>query len=1061
MTIFARLVNFCWFCFKWGGLIGAVGAAVVALHFYRNRHDEVRVRVEATLAAHYPDLRVQVGAAQIVEGEGIRVRRLQIIEPGAEGPHAELLAIDEMTLICETDVRHLLTGDLKVRHVVVRRPVLRVTRRPDGSYSAAKLLPLPTMSADPPEIRIEGGRVELFDPLRNPASTLTLRDVSMVVHLPEADAALGPGARSFEGTLGGDHFQRMAVKGAVNAQDESWDWGGVIEGLTLSPQLRDAMPEPVAARLHGVADVRGQVNLTFRLNRQAGDPELGRFAASGRLSHGRIEDRRLPYPLTDARAAFRISEEGFAIDEFTARANEAAVHMSIHQSGFGSRAPMKLHAEIRQLELGRSLIEDMPEPVQEQWDQYRPTGRVDVDVELAFDGLAWRPTVQGRLLDVSFTHARFPYRLEQGVGMVQLADGTVQVNVRAYSGNEPVRIDAEISDALSGPYGWVRLQSNAVPLDEKLLAALPGDSRKVVQSLQPRGTIRADYRMWRERPGAPLQKHLLIELNRCSIRFDRFSYPVRDIRGTIEMRDDRWQFRDMEGRNDMGRVVGHGHFEPRPEGREFRLVLEATDVALENELRDALPPNARSLWEDLRPRGVVDLSAEVRYLVDRRHLSLSTRIRPQADSTSIDPVRFPYRMERLQGELLYRDGHVSFERMEAEHGAVRISSAGECEILPNGRWLLRLSGLSVDRLRFDRDLVQALPGGLRHALAGLNPAGLFNLRGAAVLEGGTRPDDPLQAQWDLRIGFHQASIDCGVKLDNLHGGLTLAGQYDGTRMHAAGELDIDSLTYKDFQFTQVTGPIWIDHQQVLLGSWVERRRAAAERSSARARPISAALFDGVVQGDAWITLGPVPRWGLHARLNEADLARCAQEMLTGEHTLQGKVNGMLDLRGAGSSTNAMVGHGNVRLDDSDVYELPLMIALLKILSVRPPDRTAFSRSDIRFRIEGQHVYFDQIDFSGDAISLLGKGEMDFQQNVRMTFHAIVGRSDWGVPAIQQVLGGASQQIMLIHVGGTLQNPHTRREAFPVVNKALQQLQTDLNGQAEPAGWLPRNLFRWW
>jgi hypothetical protein len=33
--------------------------------------------------------------------------------------------------------------------------------------------------------------------------------------------------------------------------------------------------------------------------------------------------------------------------------------------------------------------------------------------------------------------------------------------------------------------------------------------------------------------------------------------------------------------------------------------------------------------------------------------------------------------------------------------------------------------------------------------------------------------------------------------------------------------------------------------------------------------------------------------------------------------------------------------------------------------------------------------------------------------------------------------------MLIHVGGTLQNPETRKEALPAVNQALQQIREEL------------------
>jgi hypothetical protein len=73
--------------------------------------------------------------------------------------------------------------------------------------------------------------------------------------------------------------------------------------------------------------------------------------------------------------------------------------------------------------------------------------------------------------------------------------------------------------------------------------------------------------------------------------------------------------------------------------------------------------------------------------------------------------------------------------------------------------------------------------------------------------------------------------------------------------------------------------------------------------------------------------------------------------------------------------------------------------------------------------------------------------MNFDSQLQMTFHAIVGRGDPYVPVLQDLVGGASQQIMLIHVDGTLQDPHTRREAFPGVNKALQQL-------ASPEGLFP-------
>ena len=85
---------------------------------------------------------------------------------------------------------------------------------------------------------------------------------------------------------------------------------------------------------------------------------------------------------------------------------------------------------------------------------------------------------------------------------------------------------------------------------------------------------------------------------------------------------------------------------------------------------------------------------------------------------------------------------------------------------------------------------------------------------------------------------------------------------------------------------------------------------------------------------------------------------------------------------------------------------------------------------VDYRIEGEHIYFDRINFHGDAISLRGKGEMNFQSQIGLTFYATVGRGELDLPVIKQVFSGAAQQIMLIHVDGTLQNPQTRKEALP-------------------------------
>jgi hypothetical protein len=150
----------------------------------------------------------------------------------------------------------------------------------------------------------------------------------------------------------------------------------------------------------------------------------------------------------------------------------------------------------------------------------------------------------------------------------------------------------------------------------------------------------------------------------------------------------------------------------------------------------------------------------------------------------------------------------------------------------------------------------------------------------------------------------------------------------------------------------------------------------------------------------------------------------------------------------------MEGRGNIQLRGADIYELPVMVSLLKILTIRPPDNRAFSESDIDFQIRGDHIYFPKIVFRGDAISLEGAGEMDSNRNVNLQLGTRLGRGELGLTLLRDVLGGAGDQIVLIHVDGPVSNPRIVRQPLPAVNNLIEQLQKDLQIPVESPGLFP-------
>ena len=1046
------MINFCWFFFKWGSIAGLLGAVVGIAYFYHQVGETIRARVEEKLAAGNTALKVTVRSAALVPGQGIVLHGVLFAEAVPTGPRPELLYLDEVRLACQTDIEDLLTKDPEPTDVVIRRPKLWATRRPDGSWSAAKLLPWPNYGENHPPVTIQEGSIEISDPLKTPAAALTLRDVNLTLATVAAANPSGasPGQRRLHGRLAGDHCRQIDVDGLIDLCQPKWNLHGQVEGLDLSASLIQSLPEPLYAMLDGLQSLRGEMSLGFAVSNAPSPAAPWQFRLDGRLLQGRLEDARLPYPLTDLQAVIRCDATGCVIDDFTGRCGPASFQIAIRQPGFDRGGPLHVAGEIRQLEFDEHLFAILPADLKQLWAEYQPSGRVAVTGHLDFDGRAWQPDLSARCENIAICYREFPYRLESGQGIVELKRNSalgqdlLRLDLKTQGANQPVKLTGEIIQPLGNASGWVQVQSNEMRLDEKLFKALPEDSRALVRALDPRGACDLFARWGRNRPDEPLHRHIKLDLHRCDLRYEKFPYALGNLGGTLEMHDGFWSIRNLDAANGASRIGCEGYLKPPEEGAELFLQLTGSAIPLEDDLRDALPPNLRRTWNDLHPHGTLDLVVEIRYRPGQDQLDIGVSAEPHNDTTWIEPACFPYRLEKLRGKAIYRNGKLVLERLRAEHGAVKLSGTGGCDFPPGGGWSLHLDDLSVDRLALDRDLIQALPNRLRRGLSDLSPKGAVNIHGALTFQGGARASDLIQSNWNLKVGFQRGSLDCGVPLENVSGELALAGDFDGSTFRSRGELDVDSLTYKDVQFTQLRGPLSIDEQRVLFGEWVDRPPTGALRTVAVSagptpRSITAAVGGGTLRSNGEIILDS-HRYQMGASLNGADLGRCAREFGASHPNMRGKVTAVISLHGAGRSASALEGRGSVKLTEANIYELPLILNILKFLSLREPDSKGFSNSDIKFSISGRHVNFEPIDFHGDAISLFGKGYMDFDQQLQLTFNTAVGRADVQVPLLTPLLRGTSEQLMLIHVTGPLHDPQISREALPVVGNVLNLFQ---------------------
>jgi hypothetical protein len=272
----------------------------------------------------------------------------------------------------------------------------------------------------------------------------------------------------------------------------------------------------------------------------------------------------------------------------------------------------------------------------------------------------------------------------------------------------------------------------------------------------------------------------------------------------------------------------------------------------------------------------------------------------------------------------------------------------------------------------------------------------------------------------------------GVPLENTFGSVSLAGQFNGQITECRGEVALDSVTVYGMQITDVKGPIWIDNKQTLTGKFVP---AAAQQG----RSLAGRLYGGKIFFDGWVAHQDKYPFFLETSIENSELEDLAAEIAPEMQELSGDAYALLRLRGNADETHSFSGSGNVLLRNAKIHQLPVILALLKILSIKEVTRTAFDTSNVDFTVKGDQIRLSRIELIGDAISLIGSGYMELFRYADINFYTVVGRNRLYIPILSELYQAGSRRIMWINVGGPMTNLQTTRRVLPGLNDSIRSL----------------------
>jgi|GEM_PF-1056769 len=1095
--------------------------------------NQIRRHLQARLQAHYPHLNVRIAAGR-VDKNGVLILDGVAFDARPESESGEarpILRIARLTVLSDMQLDRMLDASLPIRplKMVADGLVADLWQDAEGKWSPELLWPPLVVEDYCPKVHLRDARIRLHAagvsrPLeldhinvkleRTGDSPLTGAVGPEGLEPNSQPAVVAARPRPFQGrfaiTAEGTFVDQMRLVGEVKHGNVSLQ--GEAAGLRIDPLLVRQLPfvtpqrQEQLAGLSLLSDVQWSIagplpaastppaempaTAAAGTAEQAAEPaDLPlTFTANWAVRDGRFDHASLPQPLEKLSGRIAMHAGGTEVQWAQAQFGDAALRLSATIDGWHEAADIRGRLSAGGLLVNERLARKLPPAAGKAWDTIRPTGPIDLDLQLARLGGVWVTQGTAELQGVDVQLSRFPYPVSQLIGKLQFNDSTAwSEGLSGRIGGQ--RLSIAFEESLPGHSGssWLQLAADGpVPIDAPLLAALTpyGEStsalEEFIRSLSPSGSIHlVAARFDHDDRGQP-RKSLDLRVSGGSLRYKAFPYPLYEVRGQITVHDDWVRLIGFQASNsDNARIRCEGSFlgmpddAPHPTDGQWQLALRfrGRDLPLDESLRAALAEGSRQIWDSLSPTGVLDqIEVTVHHAESwqepRLTIAAHQHPRPTIDNrtVSLRPADIPYRLDLIEGAVRFDGDKVIIDALDCRHDSTRIAADGNCDRTASGQWRLDLNIHSGSRLHPDAELIASLPAEVRGTFQRLQLRGPLSARGTvSVMLPDERHLDPT-VDWAVTLQLEGNRIGDVGPVHDIRGEITMQGKRDSAAVVADGVVQIDSMHIESQQLTAIQGPFAIRDDRLLLGESLVLASASAGRprglrgdagrlggdgGAGASQPIQGQLFGGqlALSGDVLLSDGA---FDVVVSISDVDVATALLEIGQADSSVSGKAQGQLRLEGVVGAGHLLKGAGTAKLSEASLYQLPLLISVFNMLRVKPSESVAFTDGEARFSIDGDNLNFSELNLWGDLIALHGTGsinrshELDLSFNTRVSPHNI-----WS--HVARPFGDNQYTLWTLSVKGPVANPQIDRRAMESVGGTLERL---LPGIADPAA-LPR------
>ncbi len=552
------------------------------------------------------------------------------------------------------------------------------------------------------------------------------------------------------------------------------------------------------------------------------------------------------------------------------------------------------------------------------------------------------------------------------------------------------------------------------------------------------------------------------------------TFALSGLSGKMRLTPQGVEMTSLSARRGDAKVTGHGSVTWNGPDANLTVSGKAENLTLDNALYKLLPAAARDGWDAVQPVGTVDAALDFKKSlsvsivddtaaksliskaaaangllnlspVDNSLGSFKLQITPR--ELSITPRPLPYKLDHLTGGVTICPDKIVLTAITAHHGDAAIAFTGQGDLGDAQSWDLKIS---AQNMAVDDDLLKAAPDAVSSILKTLNVHGKMSLefsklayrdsmpgkKSTGIVTGalGNRAPDgksttavipPATPDIDFacKITLADDSMDLGFPAEHVNSTIDLAGLVrKGSLYRLAGKINADSLTIAGRDASNFKGDIV----------------KSTDDSMIQISHLEGSLAGGDIAGDMefnYSDAGP-SKYDLRLVLRDADVQALTHPS---DKTIQGRVTASLQLGGVTNDPSTRRGHGDVRVYNADMYNIPVVLGLLQVTNLALPITSPFSEATTRYTMEGQRVTFESIDLRSKDMTMTGSGQMDFGTGkVSMSF-ATDNAALVALPVVGPLMQTMKHELFKIHVDGSIKAPKVSASTFDVVTTTIDQV----------------------